>query len=185
MQATTPIVKSAPRALLVVFALLAGCTTGAGQVLTNEGFEIDCRGVPCDWVVVEGKVTFGPTWHDGDVGVDLSGSGKSVVEQKAVLLQLVTRQLDLEASVVRDPAVTLRFELEWYAPGSAPGKTFWERSPVFLDTRSYPITEEGVHRIHRTVLIPSESAAVIFRIVKEGNGRALVDELTLGASTSP
>jgi len=161
-------------------ALSSGCASSPGQVIGNEGFEIDCRGVPCDWEIAEGTAKFGPTWHDGDVGVDLSGDGRAVVQQKAVLLQLVTRQLDLEAAVVRDAGVTLRFELEWYAPGSATGRTFWERSPVFLDKRVYDITEEGVHRIHRTVLIPSESAAVLFRIVKEGNGRAMVDELTLG-----
>jgi hypothetical protein len=84
---------------------------------------------------------------------------------------------------VRDPNVKLRFELEWYAPGEGFGKTFWDRAPVLLDTRVYDVWEEGVVRIQRTVLVPSESAAVIVRIVKERAGQSIVDELTLSRFT--
>ena len=34
--------------------------------------------------------------------------------------------------------------------------------------------------LHREVLIPSEAAAVVVRIIKEGDGRAMLDEFTLG-----
>ena len=97
-----------------------------------------------------------------------------------MLFPLHTRQLDLQASILRDAGVTLRLEFEFYAPGSAPGATFWERSPVFLVKRSVDVFELGVFTAHREVLIPSEAAAVVVRIVKEGSGRAMIDEFTLG-----
>jgi hypothetical protein len=162
----------------------SGCAA-TGEVITDEGFEIDCRGVPCDWVIVEGNAKFKPGWIDGDQAVDMTGIGdeRVIVEQRAVLLQQTTRQLLFEAAVVRAPGVELRFELEWYAPGEGFGKTFWDRAPVLLDTRVYKAWEEDVNRIQRTVLVPSESAAVIVRIVKERSGQAIVDELTLSRFT--
>ena len=51
---------------------------------------------------------------------------------------------------------------------------------VLLDTRVETVWEGGVQRIRRTVLVPSESSALVLRIVKEGSGTAIVDELTLG-----
>ena len=164
--------------------LLGGCAA-TGDVVSDEGFEIDCRGVPCDWQVVEGHARFKAGWIDGDQAVDLTGDGaeRVVVEQRAVLLQQTTRQLLFEAAIVRDPNVKLRFEMEWYAPGEGFGKTFWDRAPVLLDTRVYDVWEDDVVHIQRTVLVPSESAAVILRIVKEQSGQAIVDELTLSRFT--
>ena len=164
----------------VLGAALLGCVTEAEKSNPNEAMEIDCRGVPCDWVTLEGAPRYGATWHDGDIGVDLSGNGRVVVEQRVVLLPLRTRQLELEAAIVRDAGVTLQIELDFYAPGGAPGPTFWERSPVLLLGRSVDVYELGVARIHREVLIPSEAAGVVVRLVKTGNGRAMVDEFSLG-----
>lgn len=178
--------RSSSTLLVALVTLLSstGCAA-TGEVISDEGFEIDCRGVPCDWTVVEGHAKFKAGWIDGDQAVDLTGVGdeRVVVEQRAVLLQQTTRQLLFEAAVVRDPAVKLRFELEWYAPGEGFGKTFWDRAPVLLDTRVYDVWEDGVVHIQRTVLVPSESAAVIVRIVKEHAGQAIVDELTLSRFT--
>jgi hypothetical protein len=161
---------------------VSACVVDAETSTGNESYEVDCRGLPCDWVTKEGNVRYGATWHDGDVGVDLSGDGRAVVEQRVVLFPLHTRQLDLTASILRDPEVTLRFEFDFYAPGSTTGDTFWDRDPVFLVTRSVDVFEHGTAVVHREVLIPSEAAGLVVRIVKEGSGRAMVDELTLGHS---
>ena len=176
-----------PRLPSVLALIVMSCALGAtgcaatGEVISDEGFEIDCRGVPCDWYVVEGHARFKDGWIDGDQAVDLTGVGaeRVVIEQRAVLLQQTTRQLLFEAAIARDPGATPRFELEWYAPGEGFGKTFWDRAPVKLDTRVYDVWETDVVHIQRTVLVPSESAAVIVRIVKEKTGQVIVDELTL------
>lgn len=110
----------------------------------------------------------------------MSGDGRVVVEQRVVLFPLHTRQLDLQASILRDADVTMHFEFDFYAPGSAPGATFWDRSPVFLVERSVDVFELGVFVAHREVPIPSEAAAVVVGIIEEGNGRAMIDEFTLG-----
>ncbi len=158
----------------------AGCVADGETGSGNESYEIDCRGLPCDWVTLEGSVRYGSTWHDGDVGVDLSGEGRAVAEQRVVLLAYRTRQLDLTASMVRDPGAPTHFEFDFYAAGQGPGETFWDRSPPFLVTRSIDVFEQGVFVLHREVLIPSEAAAVVVRVVKEGSGRVMLDEFTLG-----
>ena len=146
----------------------------------SGSMEVDCRGVPCDWTIVEGNPKFGPTWHEGDVGVDLSGNGRAVVEQRVVMFPLHTRQLFMQASIVRDAEVSMHVQFDFYATGQGTGQTFWDRSPVFLVTRDVDVFELGVAQIHRQVLIPSEAAAVVVRIVKDGDGRAMFDEFTLG-----
>ena len=70
------------------------------------------------------------------------------------------RQLPLGASMIRDANVKITIEFDFYAPGQATGATFWDRSPVYLLTRTYDVFEVGVFRLQRDVLVPSEGAAV-------------------------
>ncbi len=118
-----------------VLALLcaAGCGSRGADILANEGFEITCDIGACDWTVVEGQAGSG-SWHEGDVGLDLSGAGQVIVEQRSAGFGLPARDLSFEASIVRDPGVELRFDLAWYAPGAGAGSTFWDRGPALLDT---------------------------------------------------
>ena len=167
-------------AALAALTPLAGCvsSTGAGG---NNTDQIDCSSITCDWTVVQGTPSFGSTWHEGDVGVDLSAPGKQVLELRDVFFASQSdRQLVLRSVLVRDPSATMAFELDFYAPGQVPGQTFWDRQPVFLLTRHIDIVEQGVTDFHRPVLIPSEGAAVVLRIVKDGTGHAMLDEITLG-----
>ena len=169
--------------LLACFSLVvcsSACSVDATDDSSTESMEVDCRGVPCDWITIEGNPRYGATWHDGDVGVDMSGNERDVVEQRVVMFPLHTRQLEMIASTVRDAEVSLHVQFDFYAPGQAQGETFWDRQPVFLVTRDVDVFELGVAKIHREVLIPSEAAAVVVRLVKEGDGRAMVDEFTLG-----
>lgn len=165
--------------LVIAAATLAseGCVVAGGG---TSGRQIDCSGLTCDWVTVEGTPTFGDTWHQGDHGLDLSGEGRVVVEQRVVLIPPFNRQLTLQASVVRDPNVSIHIECAFFAPGQAPGATFWDRAPVPLAKRENDVFELGVFRLRRDVLVPSEGAAMILRITKEGSGHAIIDELTFG-----
>jgi hypothetical protein len=143
--------------------------------------EIDCSGLVCDWTVVEGTPTFGPTWHQGDLGIDLSADGGQIIELRDVFFAASTnRQLELDAAIARAPTATMAFEFDFYAPGQDGGEPFWDRSPVFLETRHIDVVPQGVFWFQRDVLVPSEGAAVVLRIKKDGTGRAMVDELTLG-----
>jgi hypothetical protein len=167
-------------AAVLLVALTSGCissTNGTG----NDADEIDCTGIACDWATKEGKPGFGPTWHEGDLGVDLSGDGRIVIELRDVLFATQhDRQLMLRSVLVREPEVQLAFEVDFYAVGQMPGPTFWDRNPAFLVTRHYDVVEQGVVGWHRPVLVPSEGAAVVLRVIKNGKGHAMVDEITLG-----
>ncbi|HEY8076006.1 MAG TPA: hypothetical protein VIF62_17890 [Labilithrix sp.] len=169
------------RPAAILFALvLTGCITSS-DAASSDLDEIDCTGILCDWTVKEGQPQFGPTWHDGDLGVDLSESDRVVLELKDVLFESQhDRQLQLRSVLVRDPEVQLSFDLDFYGVGQMPGATFWDRNPTFLVTRHYDVVEQGVTTWHRPVLIPSEGAALVLRVTKNGAGRAMIDEVTLG-----
>jgi hypothetical protein len=166
--------------VMLALAVTTGCI-GSTDDGSDTGDEIDCTGLVCDWTTVEGDPVYGPTWHDGDLGVDLSNDGPIVIELRDVLFESQhERQLTLRAIIVRDPTATLAFELDFFAPGQMPGATFWDRSPVFLVTRHVDVVEQGVVGFHRSVLVPSEGAALVLRVLKDGTGLAMLDELTLG-----
>ena len=161
--------------------IVTGCI-GSGTSGGNSNDEIDCTELTCDWTTVEGNPVYGPTWHQGDLGVDLSASGPQVIELKDVFfVDQDARQLQLHAVITRDPSATMSFELDFYAPGQAMGATFWDRKPVFLVTRTLAVTQQGTFQFARPVLVPSEGAAVILRVVKAGGGPAMLDELELGS----
>ena len=148
---------------------------------SDTGDEIDCTGLTCDWTTIQGEPSFGPTWHSGDLGVDLSNPGPIVIELRDVLFASQhERQLNLRTVIVRDLTATMAFDLEFYAEGQGSGETFWDRSPVFLVTRHIDVVEHGVVAFHRGVLVPSEGAALVLRVSKDGTGLAMFDELTLG-----
>lgn len=161
---------------LAAAVLSVACVTPATS--SPSGLEIDCHGRACGWLVVEGTASFGPTWHEGDLGMDLSGSDRVVLEQKDVLISR-HRELELRAALFRDSTVTLRFELDWYVAGLERGATFWDRKPVYLSSTVLPIFEEGGMPIHRDFIVPSEATGVIVRLIKDGSGRAMIDDLTV------
>jgi hypothetical protein len=167
---------------LVVLAALSGCVgSGSGASSGGSNDEIDCSGLTCDWTTVQGNPVFGTTWHDGDLGVDLSAPGKQVIELKDVFFVTHNdRQLTLRAVITRHPSASISFQLDFYGAGQGTGPTFWDRGPTFLVTRQLDVVQQGVFQFARPVLVPSEGAAVILRIVKDGGGPAMVDELTLG-----
>jgi hypothetical protein len=174
------------RVLLLVPSIVISVAPFVGCISSTDdsgvpGDEIDCTGLVCDWAPREGTPRFGPTWHDGDLGVDLSDSGRQVIELRDVFfLNHDTRQLALRAVALRDPSASLSFELDFYAPGPGASGTFWDKMPIFLVTRSVDVLQQGVFSFHRQVLLPSESAAVVLRVVKDGEGRVMLDEVTLG-----
>jgi hypothetical protein len=179
--------RRALRALLFAAAssglacVVTGCI-GSGTSGGNSNDEIDCTELTCDWTTIQGNPVYGPTWHDGDLGVDLSGGGLQVIELKDVFfVDQDARQLELRAVITRDPSASMSFQLDFYAPGQAAGPTFWDRQPVFLITRTIDVTQQGTFRFTRPVLVPSEGAAVILRVVKDGGGPAMLDELELGS----
>jgi len=165
--------------LVIALASLAvhGC---ADDMLGNEGFEIDCDGQPCDWVVVEGNPDFTGSWHPSDPGADLSAPGRIVIEQWTAPFEIDSRELLLSAALVRDASATLRFEIDWYASGENPGDTYWDRGPVLLDSRGFEVGQTGVFLLDALVSAPSlEASGAVIRVVKEGTGRAILDELYL------
>jgi hypothetical protein len=148
---------------VVWLLVLAGCGTG----VTNGGFEIDCGGHPCDWTVVSGDGQIGDGWHAGDPAVRL-GPGEVVVEQRNDPVQISVRELVLTAAVACDVDASVRFELAWYRGG------------VLLDTRPVELDQHGVFAVKKLVSTPSLAVdALVFRIVKDGPGEAIVDEVGL------
>ena len=155
----------------------AGCGT---DLLGNEGFEIDCSGSPCDWTLVEGDAQLAASWHDGDPGADLSGAGRAVIEQRSAPFQLDTRELELTAAVARSPAAGIRFEIDWYVAGQGDGPTYWDREPLLVDTRGFDVDQHGVFGLDTLVSTPSlEVSGMALRVIKDGDGTAIVDEVNL------
>ncbi|HEU5060153.1 MAG TPA: hypothetical protein VFU21_26660 [Kofleriaceae bacterium] len=162
---------------LLVLPALAGC--GMGDLLGNEGFEIDCDGKPCDWKLIEGDADLTASWHDGDAGADLSGAGRAVIEQRSAPFEIPTRELVLGAAIARDGA-SIRFEIDWYVAGSGEGATYWDRAPILVDTRGFDVEERGVFALEELLSTPSrEVSGLALRVVKEGEGIAMIDEVSL------
>jgi len=173
-----------PLAIAAVAATVAlsGAACG-GDLLGNEGFEIDCDGKPCDWKVLEGAPVTAASWHDGDPGFDLSGSGRVVIEQRTAPFVLDTRELVLRAALVRRGGATLRLELDWYVAGAGEGPTYWDREPLLVDQRATSVDDRGVFELEELVSTPSlEVSGLALRVVKDGEGTAMVDEVFLTAS---
>jgi hypothetical protein len=169
------------RQTLFAFTIAALAATGcADDMLGNEGFEIDCDGQPCDWVVVEGNPDFSGSWHPSDPGADLSAPGRIVIEQWTAPFEIDSRELLLEAALVREPSASLRFEIDWYASGEGAGATYWDRSPVLLDSRGFDVGRSGVFLLDELISAPSlEASGAVIRVVKDGTGQAILDELFL------
>ena len=162
---------------IVWLVSLAGC--GFGDLLGNEGFEIDCDGSPCDWKLLEGEADLTASWHDGDAGADLSGAGRVVIEQRSAPFEIPARELMLGAAIARQGA-TLRFELDWYVAGSGAGATYWDREPLLVDTRGFEVEDSGIFALEELLSTPSlEVSGLALRIIKEGDGIAMIDEVKL------
>ncbi len=167
----------APPLLLSLLAAAAGC--GMDDVLGNEGFEIDCDGKPCDWKLLEGDADLSASWHDGDAGADLSGAGRTVIEQRSAPFTIPVRELLLTAAIAREGA-SLRVELDWYVAGAGEGPSYWDREPLLVDSRGFDVSESGVFALEELVSTPSlEVSGLALRIVKDGDGMAIIDEINL------
>lgn len=162
---------------LFVLLALAGC--GMDDVLGNEGFEIDCDGQPCDWKLLEGDADLTASWHDGDAGADLSGSGRAVIEQRSAPFDLPGRELLLRAALAREGA-TLELEIDWYVAGSGEGPTYWDREPLLVDSRGFAVDQSGVFALEELISTPTlEVSGLALRVIKDGEGTAIVDEIFL------
>lgn len=159
------------------FCTLAGC--GYDDLLGNEGFEIDCDGNPCDWKLVEGEADLAASWHPGDPGADLSGAGRAVIEQRSAPFTIPMRELLLTAAIAREEA-SIRVEIDWYIAGQGEGPSYWDREPLLVDTRSFEVEDSGVFALETLVSTPSlEVSGLVLRVVKDGEGMAVIDEITL------
>jgi hypothetical protein len=162
----------------------------ARAALVNRGFDIECSGTPCDWTIVEGEVALGPSWHPSDTGAVLSGERRAVISQRLAPFRLSGREVSIGAAVVVDPGVTVRFELEWYRNSDGASATFqsddityWQRGPVSLGVRSVATDDSKARRLSKLLSTPTlEATGLELRIVKEGSGRAIIDELSLSES---
>jgi hypothetical protein len=72
------------------------------------------------------------------------------------------------------------FEIDWYAEGAGPGATYWERDPLLIESRGFDVSRVGVFSLAELVSSPSlEASGAVIRVIKEGTGQALLDELYL------
>jgi hypothetical protein len=169
------------RAMKLSILFFCAAASGCGyDLLGNEGFEIDCDDRPCDWKLIEGSADLTASWHAGDSGADLSGAGRVAIEQRSAPFALPGRELVLRAAVARDGA-SMRFELDWYVAGSGAGATYWDREPILVDTRAFDLDDSGVFAVEELISTPSlEVSGLALRVVKDGEGLAMIDEITLG-----
>ena len=171
-------------------AVLGSCGAADGPVLANLGFEVRCDGTTaadggtassasaCEWHLVEGTLRYGGTWNAADVGLDLTGSARVSVEQRTRFQPPSKRDYVLNATVLREEA-SLRFELHWYRALPASVTDYWGAAPALLRIDRLTVDAAGLSRYRGLVALPSEAGGLVLRIVREGDGRAWVDELLL------
>lgn len=89
--------------LLATFPVL-GATDGCGtELLDNNGFELWCGDTLCTWQVEAGTVRKTPTWHDGDVGIELVGDSVALTQTSDVSeLGVACVEVELLADVERN-----------------------------------------------------------------------------------
>lgn len=166
-------------ALSLLCALAASCSASNSPGFVNLHFDdVTCDLGACEWIPVEGAAAFHGTWNAGDIGADLSGAGRIVIEQRSSSFRTpIVRDYALTATVLRDPGVTLVFELHWYRSGDG-------GAPVLLKTITYPVQAEGLTRFRTPSSIPADATGVTLRVVRDGgDGRCWVDELDYKTSS--
>lgn len=170
--------------------LLVLCACGADSALLgNLGFEVRCDGAPltdggartsspCEWQLVEGTFAYGGTWNSADLGLDLSGDGRVVVQQRTRFETPEQRDYALGATVLRESA-DVYFELAWYRALPALVTDYWGASPALLRVDRLTVEAAGLTRYRGLTTVPSEAGGLVLRIVRERPGRVWVDELAL------
>jgi hypothetical protein len=147
----------------VAIALLAGTQLGAdgcdGEIIDDRGFDLWCGPQLCAWETERGTIRPAPTWHRGDQGVELLGPDTAISQSQDV------DQLDgscIRFTMLADVALTtdVALELDILADG----------------------TVDHVERVAGAHFAPIEFRlglatpyrGLVFRLVKQGDGRAVL-----------
>jgi hypothetical protein len=143
-------------ALIPLMGADGGC---GGPILDNNGFDLWCGDQLCFWEIEDGSVEQIPTWHEGDLGVDLVGN--SVALSQAARTTAECLRVSAVADVEETAEVTV--EIDFFDSGTA---DIIERIPT---TSWEPIS--------LLITPPVHSQGARFRIRKLGAGRAQLAEL--------
>jgi hypothetical protein len=146
--------------LAAVYATQAGHGSCSGDLLHDSGFDIWCGDQLCSWQVDKGTVRQAPTWHQGDLGVELVGD-EVAISQRSEARDLACVRFDLVADIALDASVVL--EMDVYDDGEV---DFSERLPT-----------AAWQQLSYRVVMPARSQGVRFRIRKRGGGRAVLAQI--------
>jgi hypothetical protein len=167
------------RIALVCALAVTGCGASTQVPTTNLGFEIACDADPCGWEAVEGTYRWAGTWHTADPGLDFSATTHAIVEQRTTFQMPNERDYVLEATALREGEAVLVLELHWYrAIGDRPPPGYWDQQPALVRIDRYKVEATGLHRFRTLTSVPSEVGGLALRVVKDGPGRAWLDELS-------
>jgi len=155
-------VKRAGTGLLLVAVYLtqAGNESCSGDLLSDSGFDLWCGDDLCSWQVEKGDVRQAPTWHKGDLGVEMVGD-PVVISQLTDDADTPCVLFDLVADI--EPGVSVDLEMDLYDDGVV---DFSERLPIASwDSLSYEVR------------MPERFQGIRFRLKKSGTGKAVLAQI--------
>ncbi len=145
--------------VVVVGAAASGGATDCGQIIEDRGFDLWCGESLCTWRLEKGEVRPAPTWHPGDLGVELLGDDTAIAQMTPVEASDGTCvRFTLVADVAEDAEVRLAMDV--FGDGS-----------VETDER---VPTSDWRKLTYLVRMPADYSGVLFRLAKRGRGRAVL-----------
>ena len=145
--------------LATVLVTQTGANECTGDVLHDPGFDIWCGDDLCSWDVEKGSIRKASTWHDADLGVELTGDDV-VLSQLATETWIECLRFQLVADVAEEAVVTLEMDLD------DDGTVEFERQIP---------SSRWAELVYRVELSGQE--VIRFRLRKTGSGRAVLAQI--------
>jgi len=147
------------------FFLLAGSHgggCGAPPIINNNGFDLWCGDTLCYWAVDKGSIAPAPTWHSEDKAVDMIGNAVAISQYSRITDDDYTC-IEFELLGNIEPSATVHIEMDIFGDGSVE----WRQ----------PLPASVWSRYSYLVRLPNRYEGIMFRITKDGPGRALLAQI--------
>ena len=150
--------------LLLGYTLqLTACSSdGDSGPVTNPSFDAWCGGVPCGWDLDQGSVERTGTWHTKDYGISFLETGTQI-SQTQPLDEVECLRFEMIADVATEARVVLWLDFD------TDGTVDREQAVPAVRWENVPFV----------IAVPQGSGSVRYMLRKQGQGRAVVAQLTV------
>lgn len=165
---TIKTIKTTLLAALACLVLGGADTCGPPPLTQDPGFDFWCGNRLCAWNLEYGAVQRVPTWHRSDFGASLVGPKVSLwqdIDTSASYVECF--KITLQADT--DEGVDLALSFDFYKDGSV--------------EYSHPLVSDDFRTVVYELKAPSYFDQLRLRIVKTGQGRAVLTRVRIDSST--